>query len=213
MKGLLIKDILFMANQRSSAFLILVMGVAMSLYMQASAIIGYLMMMGGMLALSTMSYDEYENGYRYLFTLPTTRKEYVKEKYLFCLMWVILCMVLGGLASFVIMAIKKQIDMQEFIGTIVTMFSVLIIFLAVSIFSRIRYGNEKSKIIIYVFFAAIGLIGYLLSSFVSKETAIAVETFVNTNGTILMILLPITGLMVYLISYLLSVKVMEKKEF
>ena len=108
---------------------------------------------------------------------------------------------------------KKQIDMQELIGTIMTMFSVLIIFLAVSIFSRIRYGNEKSKIIIYVFFAAIGLIGYLLSSFVSKETAIAVETFVNTNGTILMILLPITGLMVYLISYLLSVKVMEKKEF
>jgi len=213
MKGLLIKDVLFMRNQRSSAFLILIMGVAMSLYMQASAVIGYLMMMGGMLALSTMSYDEYENGYRYLFSLPTTREEYVKEKYLFCLIFVFLSMTLGALASFVIMVIKKQIDMEELIGTSVTMFSVLIIFLAVSIFSRIKYGSEKSKIIIYVFFGAIGLIGYLLSNFVSKETVAAVESFVKTNDTILMIGLPVLALMVFFISYLLSARVMEKKEF
>ena len=213
MKGLLIKDILIMRNQRSSILLIMLMGVAMSMYMQSSAIIGYLMMMGGMLSLSTISYDEYENGYRYLFSLPVTRKEYVKEKYLFCIVWIILCMVCGGLLCCVIMAFKKQIDMEDLLGTSVIMFSTIVFFLSVSIFSRIKYGSEKSKIIIYVFFAAIGLGGFLLSKFVLQETAIAVERFVSENGTALMVMLPMVSLICLFISYLFSVRCMEKKEF
>ena len=213
MKGLLIKDILIMRNQRSSALLILLMGIMMSVYMQSSAVIGYLMMMGGMLSLSTMSYDEHENGFRYLFSLPVTRKEYVKEKYLFCIAWVILCMICGSLACYVIMAFRKQIDMTELFGTCVTMFCTIVVFLAISIYARIRYGNEKSRIIIYIFFGGIGLIGFVLSKLVSPENVMAIEQFVSTNGTALMVVLPIVSLIVYLISYLISVGCTEKKEF
>ena len=43
MKGLLIKDILIMRNQKSTSLLIVLMGVMMSIYMQSSTVIGYLM--------------------------------------------------------------------------------------------------------------------------------------------------------------------------
>ena len=33
--------------------------------------------------MSSVSYDEFNNGLSYLMTLPTTKKDYVREKYLF----------------------------------------------------------------------------------------------------------------------------------
>ena len=213
MKGLLIKDVLIMRNQKSTSLLIVLMGVMMSIYMQSSAVIGYLMMIGGMLSLSTISYDEHENGLRYLFSLPVTRKEYVKEKYLFCIAWVIICMICGSLVCYLIMVFKKQVDMTELFATALTMFCVILVILAVSIYARIRYGSEKSRIIIYIFFGGISLIGFVLSKFISAEEVMAIERFVSTNAVTLMVILPIAAAIIYLISYLVSARYMEKKEF
>ena len=41
--------------------------------------------LGMMLTISTISYDEIDNGYTFLMTLPIDTKTYVKEKYLLCL--------------------------------------------------------------------------------------------------------------------------------
>ena len=213
MKGLLIKDILIMRNQKSTSLLIVLMGVMMSIYMQSSTVIGYLMMIGGMLSLSTISYDEHENGYRYLFSLPVTRKEYVKEKYLFSIAWVIICMICGSLVCYLIMVFKKQVDLTELFATALAMFCVIIFILAVLIYARIRFGSEKSRIIIYVVFGGISLIGFMLSKLVKADQVMAIERFVSTNATMLIVISLIAALIIYLISYLITARYMEKKEF
>ena len=87
MKGLLIKDIRLMKNMRNSIIMILLIAVSMGAYMKdVSFIITYLALIGASFTTSTMSYDEFDNGYTFLLSLPVTRKGYVLEKYAFGLL-------------------------------------------------------------------------------------------------------------------------------
>ncbi len=122
-------------------------------------------------------------------------------------------MICGSLVCYLIMVFKKQVDMTELFATALTMFCVILVILAVSIYARIRYGSEKSRIIIYIFFGGISLIGFMLSKFISAEEVMAIERFVSTNAVTLMVILPIAAAIIYLISYLVSARYMEKKEF
>ena len=46
-------------------------------------VISYATFIAAMFVISSISYDEFNNGNAFLFTLPVTRTGYVKEKYLF----------------------------------------------------------------------------------------------------------------------------------
>ena len=90
MKGMLIKDFKLLRNMRNSLIIIVLVAVTSGAYLQdASFVIPYLAFIGATFASSTLSYDEYDNGYAYLLSMPVTRKGYVTEKY-------ILGFILGG---------------------------------------------------------------------------------------------------------------------
>ena len=82
MKGLLIKDFRLLKGQ--VYFLLIVTGCVIVFMINGSEAFGvaYVCSMVALLSLTTVSYDEYENGSAFLFTLPITKKDYVKEKYL-----------------------------------------------------------------------------------------------------------------------------------
>lgn len=84
MKGLLIKDWkLLLRNQKS--FLV-IMSVMMVLYMAIGNpvfVISYTPMLCVFVALSTITYDMFDNGAAFLFSLPFSRKDYVREKIYF----------------------------------------------------------------------------------------------------------------------------------
>ena len=72
--------------QRSRAMIIMVgVGVIIGFSTDGGFLIGYLTMISAILSIGTISYDEFDNGYPFLLTLPVTRKSYVMAKYLFCL--------------------------------------------------------------------------------------------------------------------------------
>ena len=81
MKGLLIKDFRLLKGQ--VYFLLIVTGCVIVFMINGSEAFGvaYVCSMVALLSLTTVSYDEYENGCAFLFTLPITKKDYVKEKY------------------------------------------------------------------------------------------------------------------------------------
>ena len=84
MKGLLIKDFKLLKNQKNFFIILIAIVIGMSAYMEdVSFIIGYLTFICSMFTLSSISYDEFDNGYAFLFSLPITRKGYVLEKYSF----------------------------------------------------------------------------------------------------------------------------------
>ena len=84
MRGLLQKDLCLLV-QRSRILLVMIgVGILMGFSADGSFVIGYLTMLCAILAISTISYDEFDNGNAFLFTLPISRKSYVVEKYVFC---------------------------------------------------------------------------------------------------------------------------------
>ena len=84
MKGLFVKDIELMKQQKQFFILVIVMGVILNLAGSGSVsfAIGYFTFVTAIFAITTISYDEFDNGLAFLMTLPVTRKQYVAEKYL-----------------------------------------------------------------------------------------------------------------------------------
>jgi len=74
MKGLLIKDFRLLKGQ--VYFLLIVTGCVIVFMINGSEAFGvaYVCSMVALLSLTTVSYDEYENGCAFLFTLPITKK-------------------------------------------------------------------------------------------------------------------------------------------
>ena len=79
MKGLLIKDLLLLKNQKRTLPLLICCGVIMAGTSQAMIAIIYLTILCSIVCAGTIGYDEFDHGFTFLFTLPVTRKEYVRE--------------------------------------------------------------------------------------------------------------------------------------
>lgn len=86
MKGLWTKDIKLISSQQKS--LLAIWLIAAGIFITTDKIsfaITYTSIVTSMIGVSTITYDAFDNGNVFLFTLPFTRKEYAMEKYLFTL--------------------------------------------------------------------------------------------------------------------------------
>ena len=80
MKGLLIKDFKLLKGQKNFFFIVCLVGVMLMVTSASpSYVISYMTFVFSMFTLSSVSYDEYDNGLAFLFCLPVTRKKYVRE--------------------------------------------------------------------------------------------------------------------------------------
>ncbi len=84
MKGLLIKDFKLLKGQKNFFMTITAISIIMIIVSPGTSFpIGFLGFVGALFSLSSISYDEFDNGNAFLFSLPITRKDYVLEKYIF----------------------------------------------------------------------------------------------------------------------------------
>ena len=139
MKGLLIKDFKLMKGQRNFLLMIIAISIGSAFAMEdLTFLVGYMTALCSMFTLSSISYDEFENGNAFLFSLPITRKSYVAEKYTFALIvsgvsWVfstVIATIAGGGNADVIMAA-------------LLIFAVLLLFLAIMLPVQLKFGGEK----------------------------------------------------------------------
>ena len=113
MKGLLIKDLKLMKNQKSFFMVMAVVGLIFLITWDAPYFaISYITMMFSMFAITSFSYDEFDNGAVYLFTLPFSRKTYVREKYLFGLLTCLIALTVST-----VLAIGAKCDQRAVRGS------------------------------------------------------------------------------------------------
>lgn len=100
MRGLLRKDWKLVKNQKQ--FFLTMGAIALFflvLYDNPYFLVGYMTIVFSTFSVNTIAYDEADNGNAYLFTLPISRKIYVREKYFFgILLMVITWGVISGCA-------------------------------------------------------------------------------------------------------------------
>ena len=212
MKGLLIKDFKLMKGQRNFLLMIIAISIGSAFAMEdLTFLVGYMTALCSMFTLSSISYDEFENGNAFLFSLPITRKSYVAEKYTFALIvsgvsWVfstVIATIAGGGNADVIMAA-------------LLIFAVLLLFLAIMLPVQLKFGGEKGRIVMFAVIGVIVLIGFFINEIADLFQIDPMELMNRLSSmskgmlTIIAFGIAMFGL---LVSYGVSVAIMKKKEF
>ncbi len=226
MKGLLIKDFKIVLGQKK-LFLIAVLFGAFFAYSNEDVTFAatYIVILMSMLSLTTISYDDINGGMSFLLSLPITRKLYVKEKYIFtalnllisCVVSIIVCILLGKLFGF-------DINSSTIIATTAGSTVGVGLMLSVNIPIELKYGVEKSRTAIFLSVAAIAVVllgGYKLLTEVfhvdlkgvafdilSKLPSNEIAQDIIISGVLLVALVIILA-----ISYSFSYKIIKSKEY
>lgn len=218
MKGLLIKDIRLMANQKQ--FFLALGGVCilfLAIYEDPLFTISYMMIMLSIFTISTINYDSVDNGSAYLFTLPISRKGYVLEKYVFGILTTLSSMFIVVLLSLAVMVIRHlSFDPNEWLT--VTLVSILFvtIVLAVAIPVQFKFGAERSRMVMIAAMLIIFLFIYLLTKYFSgmgTDIDILIENVMKLARIGIVLVVLAACAVIYVISCAVSVKIMEGKEF
>lgn len=217
MKGLLIKDLLLLKNQQRFFLLVFFMSAGMLLLdVNSFFVINYVTLIFTMFTLSSISYDEFDNGFAYLFTLPITRNQYAAEKYVFGFVtggsaWIIVT-VFAVIMNFV----RRGAGMLELVITALLYLFLSLLFMAVVVPVQLKFGTEKGRIvlifIIGIIFAAAFIVVKAAKTFqLDLSTAAAALTSFAAGSVIAVLLL--FSLAAVFLSYLISVKIVKKKQF
>lgn len=217
MKGLFVKDIELMKQQKQFFVLVVVMGVILNLAGSGSVsfAIGYFTIVTAIFAITTISYDEFDNGLAFLMTLPVTRKQYVAEKYL---LGAGLTVAAWGIEAITGVICKGVAELQgclgeKIIGTLIYI-PLALLMLAVSLPLVIHFGAEKGRYIAMVMWAAIIIaVVYILIKTMGLS-ADAVDAWLNgLNWGMVLAGVVLFTVIVYMGSFWIGVRLMEKKEF
>lgn len=218
MKGLLIKDANLLKGQKQFFGVVaIIMFFFIFAYDNYAFVISYVTIMFSILVITTMSYDDYEKGMCYLMCLPVSRKIYVKEKYIFSLLSVFCGMTIAVLMVLISVAVKKDIFLREDILSAIVA-SILVASLAVGITLpiQLKFGAEKSRMALMMVFG----VGFLGTYFIVKLCVFAgidVDALLNDvfvqNMAITIVEVIVLSIVVQIVSYLISVRVMMKREF
>lgn len=216
MKGLFLKDYYLNFSNRRSLFLFLFMSIFMAFAMDGSFIIGYTGMLMGILAIGTISYDSNENGMAFLMCLPISRKDYVKEKFIYTfLMETIGCLV-GMIIYYAVSLIKgMKVDAIAHLSFGASFALVMSLLMALMILIELKYGVEKSRTVMLVVYGIVFILAFAVKQIPGLQRALI--SFVNFLSKAPAGMVAVAVLAIYLtilfILYSLSLRAMEKKEF
>ena len=219
MKGLLIKDFKLMLNQKNFFILIVLILGATACFLDFDYyfLIGYFMFICSLFTISTISYDEFDNGIAFLFTLPFSRSRYVEEKYCFG----ILAGTCSWFLSFVITTIIQMINSNNFIfsdwmlSTLV-MLPIMFVMLAILIPFQLKYGSENGRIAIIIFLGGGFVVCYLLANLLAQSQINfnSLISFINNvDPLIILLIIFAICLAILFVSMKISKRIVLKKEF
>ena len=221
-KGLLKKDLYNLASYKASLIIIVLFcGIAIvgtEAINWGSIIICTIV---GMIALSTFSYDEIAKSNKYILTLPTNRKEIVKEKFILAIGATILGGILGLLLTIIVANVMNYVRPENMINinyeslittTIGGMFGISLI-QAIQIPSIFKWGAEKGRIQMFILLFIIIVIaagaGFLIMKANLNINMEMLENFINQFGLVLLVALMIV---MYSISYVISYRIYKNKK-
>lgn len=167
MKGLFLKDLLLLKGQYKSVLMVICCGIFMSFSLGGTVLISYLTIIGTMLSIGTIGYDEFDNGYSYIFALPASRKTYVREKYLLAVCAAAVMTLIGiGLGS--VLPSGSEETFGDLLLSGGAMLMTASVFAALMLPVRIRYNSEQSRTIMYISYAVIIVIAVFGSRLLNR---------------------------------------------
>ncbi len=216
MKGLLVKDYLMLSAQRRFMLLALIMMIVFSVSANnGSFVIGYCAFMGGLMGTNSISYDEYNHGYSFLMTLPFTRKEYVLEKFIFCLSCVVLFSVVGALIALVgqMMRGLNETYLMSFGLTYLILIWIAFLITAIMLPVQLHFGSERARIAFVIVMLSLFVL-VIGGAKLAEVLPIQLDPIFSQLSLPLVVGVGIGTLGVaFALSYSISLVIMQRKEF
>ncbi|MCI8890030.1 MAG: ABC-2 transporter permease [Eubacterium sp.] len=218
MKGLLMKDLKLLKNQKSFLVIVAVMCLVLLFRGQSPVfVMSYMSVMVTILTTTTVSYDEMDNGMNFIFTFPISRRHYVLEKYLFGVLMMTGVIVAGSAVSMAVLATQSvTYDTQECIVGIFGALLSSVLFLAMMLPVQLKFGSEKTRIAMLILVGGVVLAAYAIRQLARLFSLDFSWLMIRIQqaGMVELILCALAAAVVILgISYLISAAVMMKKQF
>lgn len=188
MKGLLIKDFLVLVKQMKLILIIIpLMAVTGNISIASIAIL-----IGAMLPMTAMAYDEQSKWNELAVMMPYSRKEMILSKYIIGYLSIIGTAILFTAAKFIMSVVQPE---HVHTNSTMILFSIFcgLLFLAINTPIMFRFGVQKGRIIYIIFITLSAVAGSLL-----KEILPGIS--LNTLH-----LLPFTAILTALILNLISI--------
>ena len=211
MTGLILKDILVLrkALRSYALFLFFYMGMAAVGLFSISFITAFMQVIVMILPMSAFAYDEQAKWDRYALTLPVGRRAVVTARYLFMLLMVLVA-ALFALASCLVLSLVQQGDLMENIGTGAVALALGLLAADLNLPMSYAMGLERARPYLYatLFLPLLALVGAAKMGWLDGLDQIPPSILAA-----LFLFIPVLPLLGLPVSYLVSCRVMERKEF
>lgn len=225
MKGLIKKDTILIMQQKGIVLILIFLIIGLSAFINKdgnSNFIygfagGYMALLSAMMGLSTISYDEADNGYPYLMSMPFTRGMYVSGKYLICLISSLAGSVLSAILITLGSLINGQsIEVLSLISTLGVIIAVGTLVSSIGIPAYLRFGSQKGMYVVLLICAVIAAAVIGLVKIIGKigiDVQEVLADFSNLNEGAAVSLAIAVSAVIMSISWYISQKLMASKEF
>lgn len=216
MKGLIIKDLCVIKNQIRSLLLILVFFVFISIINKDATFILFLVPFYMiMILITTFSYDEFNKWECYCNSLPLSRKEIVKAKYLLFNATSLIVLVLGILASIIVPNFIENTTFESIYASIIGVAFGICLVISLLIPFYYKFGSQKGRIMLFLTITILALIIGIITSldiFNNVELMNIINSLNNLSLGMFTLLLIIVTVIIMTISYYISVRIYNNKE-
>lgn len=210
MIGLIKKDFLLIKANLKQMIIIFV--IYLLLTFQGTFDVTFVVpLIGIMLFITTFSYDDFNNWNPYAITLPNGRKNTVRAKYIASIILILILIIVTLTLGIVIGYVKtNSINIEEILSSVMgtLLSSVIIISLLYPII--FKFGATKGRIMLFVVVFGIAGVGAIITQFVDLTFIL---NMINKLDNYVLIAIPIISIIMLSISYLISNKIYQNKEF
>ena len=217
MKGLLIKDFYLITQNRKTFLIYLFCCAFMAFSVDVSFVAGYIAMLLGIITLSTLSYDEYDNGMTFLMTLPVDGRTYVREKFFLLAINEMIGFATGLIFMALSFAFRGQLNtLSENIVPLFLFTCASGALLTMMIPIELKSGVEKGRIIMMVIYGIFGVsvaAGSRLLFSPENPLLPLIEKLNSIPDRVGIAIIALLLICIVFTTYSFSLRVMEKKEY
>ena len=211
MTGLILKDLLNLRKYMKQLGLILILYIFLSInFKSPNYIIFMMILLTSMMIVTSMAYDESTKWDKYALTMPITKEDLVKSKYALLVLLALSGSIISIIFGFIISKFIGVTNYKELLLTSggVALASLFLFSILLPIIFKL--GTEKARIFMMLIFAIPAILVTGLSSFL-KDLSIPMPT--EEQIKYLGYVSPIIVLIFFVISYQISVYILNKKDF
>ena len=216
MRGLLEKDLRLLKGQKNFFLIILLITVFLSLNSEDNFAVTYLTFIAGFLTISSFGYDDNGNCMPFLLTLPVSRTLYVKSKYVLGFLLTFIGWAAGMVISMVTALLHKAPPTVEAVLFQLAWVFLWMIMLSFVLPMLFKFGAEKGRmatLAMMLVFMAIVFVFTKLAETLGMDVDACLDALIGQRIAVLIAGMAVAALIILLISYSISVKIIQKKEY